>query len=930
MHPKFRARPTLLVVCLALSLVACSPKSEEDLLASSEKFVTKGETGAALIELKNTLQRFPDSTRARLMLAQQLLATQDPRSAEIELRKLLEQKFDGKVVLPLLARSVLEGRGGAAAQKEFKTLRTGAAGPDAEILTQLARAEQQLGQLAEAEGTLKEALKLDPNQLTARILLARLTSGRAPDESLQTVAEVLRANPKQQDAWLLQGDVKLYMKRDIPGATEAYQRLIELRKDHALAYAALLSIRLMQKDAKGTEQLLTQSRKALPKHPQQHYFQAQLLALNGDLKGARESVQKLLSINPDMPKGQLLAGSLALQTGDLLQARQHLRKAVQLAPDLPDGLRLMAQLQIRFNQADQALQTLQPLLNASTPDSTTLAIAAQAHLQLGEPAKAEVLFAQAAKVAPNDFNIRTSLATTQLERGSNTDSALAELRDIAASDKDIVADLALVTAQIGRKNFEAALAAVDNIERKQPKVPQPHELRGRVNLARGDQAAARASFEKALAVEPRYYPAVVALAKLDYQDKQPQLAIARFEKLLTADPSNVQAMLVIAEQRTQAGENTAEVEALVDKAVKLSPEDPKPRQLQIALLLAKKDGKRALAAAQSAVVAIPSNPDLIDLLGRTEMETGAHNQAIASFNKVIALQPKSPVPHIRIADAYLLVGQPKAAMDSLKRALELAPQMLVPRKNLIALQRRAGQYKAALENAKLVQAQAPKNALGHLYEGDILYDQKDFGGAAKAYQSAIGLADDSAAAPRWHTALVSGKRIADAEKMSTAWLSGHPDDTTFMQYLGDFWLAAGRPQTAEKLYKDILKKSPQDSLALNNLAWALMNQKQPNLVTPALEAARKAAELSPKSPAVLETWASALAEAGDLKQALTVAGQAHAMAPNEPLFELSLARIQLKAGEKEEAAQHLYKLQKLGTQFPQQQQVLELIRSIRN
>ncbi|RYE81453.1 MAG: PEP-CTERM system TPR-repeat protein PrsT [Oxalobacteraceae bacterium] len=925
MHQKFCARPTLTLVCLALSLAACSPKTEKDLLASSEKFVTKGDTPAALIELKNALQQYPNSTRARLMLAQQLIVAQDFRSAEIELRKLLEQKYDAKVILPLLARSVLENKGPTAALKEFKTLKTGSAQADAAILTQMARAEQQLGQLPQAESTLTEALTLNSADPAARTLMARLTSGRAPDQALATVADVIRTDPAQQDAWLLMGDVKLYMKRDIPGAIEAYEKVVSLRKDHVLAYAALMSIRLMQKDAKATEELLARFKKAAPKHPQQHYYQAQLLAMKGDIKGARESIQKLLIAVPSSAKGQLLAGSLALQAGDLLQAQKSLGKALQLDPDMPDARRLMAQLLIRMGRPERALVMLQPLIETNAPDSTTLAIAAQAHLQMGAATQAEALYAQAAKLAPNDLNIRTSLATTQLERSANAEAALTELRDIAATDKDIVADLALVTAQMNRKNFDAALAAVDGIERKRPKQPEPLELRGRVNLARNDASAARANFEKALAVDPKFYPAVLALAKLDLLEKRPKEAMNRFEKLLAADPTNVPAMLAIAEQRTQRGENTAEIAALIDKAIKLSPEDPKPRELMIALLLATKDVKTALTTAQTAVAAIPSNPDLFDLLGRTEMETGAYNQAIASFNKVAALQPKSAIPAIRVADVYQLMGQPKPAIASLKRATELAPDMVLPRQNLIALLRQTGQQTEALANARALQRISPKSPLGFLFEGDVLMEQKSFDAAVKSYRMATTLTDAPPAPARVHTGLIYGKRSAEADKFAKDWLSAHPRDTSFMQYLGDFWLSAGQPAAAAALYDGILKISPKDSLALNNLAWALMYQKKR---PEALDAAQRAAQLSPGSPAVLETWASALAETGDLKQAVEVAQRSHQMAPDQPLLELSLARILLQAGQKEEAAKHLNKLQKLGSRFPQQPKVLEMIRSL--
>ncbi|MGS0759121.1 hypothetical protein ACVBEH_32690, partial [Roseateles sp. GG27B] len=71
-------------------------------------------------------------------------------------------------------------------------------------------------------------------------------------------------------------------------------------------------------------------------------------------------------------------------------------------------------------------------------------------------------------------------------------------------------------------------------------------LRGLVQLAKKDKAAARLSFERALTLEPSFYPATALLASLDMADKNPAAAQKRFEALLVVAPDNVNAQLALA------------------------------------------------------------------------------------------------------------------------------------------------------------------------------------------------------------------------------------------------------------------------------------------------------------------------------------------------------------------------------------------------
>ena len=145
------------------------------------------------------------------------------------------------------------------------------------------------------------------------------------------------------------------------------------------------------------------------------------------------------------------------------------------------------------------------------------------------------------------------------------------MQDIAASDTGVTADLALISAHVRRKEFDKALAAIDKLEAKQPDKPIAANLRGRVQLAQKDNAAARKSFERALRSTRTSLPLPPAWRRMDVADKKPDDAKKRFERLLAKNPKNGQALLALAQLAAVRGASKDEVAALLTKAVDANP-----------------------------------------------------------------------------------------------------------------------------------------------------------------------------------------------------------------------------------------------------------------------------------------------------------------------------------------------------------------------
>jgi len=321
------------------------------------------------------------------------------------------------------------------------------------------------------------------------------------------------------------------------------------------------------------------------------------------------------------------------------------------------------------------LAVLKPLVD-SAKDASAMTLAGEAYLASGDLAKAQAAFARAVKIDPAYNRARTALAVIEIQRGKVSEG-VSELEAITTIDEGTTADMALIVTHLAGGKYDAALQALDKLEKKTKDKAFAANLRGRVFLMKKDRVAARASFEQALSLRPGYYAPAGSLAALDLDEKKPDAAAARLDLVLKADPRNVQALLAKAQLKDRIGGSEDEVAMLVDAAIKVDPSDPRPRLQLVSLYLGRGDPQKALAAAQSANAAIPDNPDLLDALGKAQLARGLPEEALSTFNRLAVSRPSSAEVQLSLARAYTAAQKDEAARQSLKQALAISPTLLV-------------------------------------------------------------------------------------------------------------------------------------------------------------------------------------------------------------------------------------------------------------
>jgi cellulose synthase operon protein C len=923
---KIKNRPVKVVMSsllIALLLISCSDKPE-DLIASAKAYLAKNDNKAAVIQIKNALQADPSQPEARFLLGSALLASGDPVGAETELRKALDLKYPSDRVAPKLAEALLAQGQAKKLTDEFSSVALTDPSDVANMKTLLAFAYGAQGKADLAQGALNAALVADPGYAPALMIRAREKAGQRDFlGAMAIVDDVIAKSPKSYEAWKLKGDLLLYAENKRDDAMVAYLKAVEVKPDFLAAHAAVTTLELQMGKLDEAGKQIELMKGFAANHPQTKFLQATLAYQQKDLKQARTLLQQVLLVVPSNVQALQLAGAVELQLNSPVQAEVHLTKALQLVPDLPVARRFLVVTYLRAGQTAKALETLLPALSRDNVDPELLSIAGEAYLLNGDINKAEEYFAKASAQSPDDARKRTSLAITHLMGGA-VDSAFVELQDIAASDTGTTADMALVSAYLRRQEYDKALKAIDGMEKKQPGKPLAAVLRGRTLLAKRDVAGARMSFERAVELDPLFFPAVASLAALDVMEKKPEDGRKRFEALVSKDPKNGQALLALAELAARSGAAKEEVVKAIAKAIAANPTNATPRLMLIDYHLRNKDARLATAAAQDGVALLPDNFQMLDALGRAQQATGDFNQAMTTFNKLVAMQPYSPQPFMRLADVHMAAKDKAAAAASLRKALEIKPDLQQAQRGLIMLDVDGKNYKGAVATARTMQKQSPKDAVGYALEGDISAAQKDWSGAASAYRDGLSKVAAPELAIKLHSVLIAADKTADAEKFSVSWQKDHAKDAAFLLYLADGAIARKDYKAAEKGYLNIIKMQPAFAIAYNNLAWVTAKLNKDG----AIGYAEKALELTPNQPAFMDTLAVLLSDKGEYAKAAKLQTDAIQLQPDNPIFKLNLAKIHIKGGNKESAKKELDELAKLGEKFGGQAEVASMLKGM--
>jgi len=255
------------------------------------------------------------------------------------------------------------------------------------------------------------------------------------------------------------------------------------------------------------EQAVDSYKKAIAGNPKSAQIRYDLASFYLDpLKRPAEAIvvlRELIARQPEMGSAHLLLAQALLAAGKPAEAVRGLDEAARLEPGNPKLPRVQGQLSMDQGRPEQALVYFDKALAVQSDSVESLMGRGNALAALGRNEEAVVAYQRAAATAP--LNAAPHILRARLlERQKRLDGAEAAYRDaLRADDGQPVAMNNLASLLAARKiKLDEAQQLASRVVQADPKQASYVDTLGEVQMARGDVAGARKSFEKAVALDP--------------------------------------------------------------------------------------------------------------------------------------------------------------------------------------------------------------------------------------------------------------------------------------------------------------------------------------------------------------------------------------------------------------------------------------------
>lgn len=915
-------RNGLLVFLISLLLACSGDSSGNKNVEEAKTHLAAGKHKAAIIELKNALQKNGKNQEARWLLGKVYFDQGQFADAAKELTRAQEFGQSEDDVLPLLSQSLLT-------QGESDKLQELSAGNLSDSARSVVYASQGMGLLR--EGKIKEASELiekatssfeSAYALEAKARLIGVQSKgdwKLVREQLQKVFEV---DPNYAPAWSLQGDVEL-RSLNPQLAEEAFTKAIN-NSNHRLddRYKRAL-VRLQMNNIDGAKEDIDVLLKRAPRSPGTHYLQGILHFHNRDIKDAVSAFDLAQNDEDRYPMSLFYLATAHNLEGNYALAEDFAYRFLALVPSSVAGRKLLATMKLRSEDAAEAEALIRPVVDENGEDVNALNLLSSALLKQNKVEEGLELLKKAAELQPDSPEARVRLGAGLMASGEVSGGMEHIEEALKLNPQFQQADALLVAAFLRKKDFAGALNAVDEFERKNPDSFIAHNLRGEVYMAADQVDDAKTSFEKALSLSPGNPGANQNLAFLAIKENDLTGAEKRYLNVLEHNKDHLPAILKLAALSELQGNKTGMVEYL-ERGMDTHPKEAQPRIMLARYHLNNGAPEQVAVLLNELGPEITSQPDVLNVVALAHLKQKKYHDAAAVFKKLILLRSDAPQPHHHLALAYIGLGKKAEAKAEYQKAIEISPSYLEPRIELTRLLLQEQDKEGAVENLKLLRKLSPENPEVHQLDAVRARLDGDQNEALRLTKAAY----DKAPSTRnmlvlAHQYWSMGKKQLSWDLLG-GWVEKYPKDVMARLELASMYMGKGDEDKAADQYVKVLDTQKDNTLALNNLAW-LWRDTKPEA---ALKYAQQAVDQSKDSPLALDTLAVVLLKNKETVKAQRTIDRALEKSPDNPSIKYHHAMINAAAGEKAKAKKYLTELLSGKEEFPERKDAEALLKTL--
>jgi len=448
-----------------------------------------------------------------------------------------------------------------------------------------------------------------------------------------------------------------------------------------------------------------------------------------DLATAVTEMEKAVAAAPDNPETNAWMGFLLIRAGDPDRALRHLETANRSRRDVPETCTNLANaLLLRKSRTTADTRRAIELLETAIAKQPTAADSYNslgfAAWKIGDFRKAVNAYRGVVRLRPNDAQAHVNLGLSFQKIGKDAEAADALRKGSSLDPGNLAAWTALgrVEARLGR--HEGAVVALEAARRLEPgnietltQLAYSNSRLGRDDeaqrlfgaaadaaVAEGAPAAVRndasarynqgvllarldrlpealQAYERALAINPRYYDALVNAGFVEYRTGQFDKAAARFGAAVKLRPTVGLGWKNLALALEKIAVNAETVDAW-RKAAESDPSDYESREhLGAALVTLKKDAE-ALPVYEAMAKLRPKSGLAHNAIGLIHLRAGRLDPALTAFSEAVDREPGFAPAHNNIGVLHERKGRINAAIAAYRKALAADPSFADAKANL--------------------------------------------------------------------------------------------------------------------------------------------------------------------------------------------------------------------------------------------------------
>ena len=729
--------------------------------------------------------------------------------------------------------------------------------------------------------------------------------------------EAMHRNLASGDKYLAQGKVA--------EAIIEYRNAVQQQPNAGTARQKLAETYLKANDRAKALPELVRAADLLPDDVALQVKAGNLLLLAGRFDDARARADKVLARDAkNLPAHLLLANSLA-GLKDVDAAVAQIEEAITLEPARGATYSQLGVMELGRKNAEAAEKAFEKATELEPRSVEARMALANFYWVTGRGAEAESALKKSVEIAPENASANRALATFYIaaNRAAEAEASLKKVHEIT---KAPAAALTLADYYVARNADEAAIAILDPMSRD-PKTAAAASIRlAALDNKRGRRPKAYERLDSVLSTDKANLQALLLKAELLMADQKIEEALPIASAAADAHKNSAPALFMLGRVQ-QARRQTDEAVKAYEGVLRINPRATQAKLALSQLHLARGQSEASVQLAEDAVRTQPLNAQAKLLLVQGLMTRGELKRAEAELEPLVKRYPQSATVQARMGTLRGLQGNSAEARKYFDRAAALAPDSLevlggqvaldLASKNVPEARRRVDErLQRGTPTGQLLMLAARVYAAGGDQKGaeDLL---------RRTVQTDPGQLQAYAALGQMYVR--QGKLdVARAEFENLA--KRDPKPVGALTMIGTIQQMQGQPDAARATYEKAVEIDPDAAVAANNLAWLYATQGG-NLDV-ALQLAQGAKRRLPDNPDVNDTLGYIYYKKDLHSLAIPALKASLAKNANSPLYHSHLGLAYAKAGDVENARQHLSSALKLKPDFDGAQEARRVLEGL--